>query len=308
MSASAPPETLSEILAQPHPVPALRKRVLVTGAAGMLGSDLVPVLAGAGWDVFALPKQDLDVTREEDVARAFFEIRPEIVVNCAAFTKVDACENDVRAIEVNARAVRRLADHCARHSAQLVQISTDFVFDGAKGEPYREEDPALPLSVYGASKLEGEQAALRIPAGLVVRSSWLFGPAGWNFIEAILKQVEEGTRSLSVVDDQRGRPTGTSDLSEAVLALLSAGAVGIYHFANRGAVSWLEFARDILKFSGRGDVEVVPIDSATLGRPARRPSYSVLDTGRYERVTGQTIRHYRGPLVEYLAQRPRPQA
>lgn len=275
----------------------------------MLASDLAPVLAAAGMDVYARPRSDLDVTREREVSRAFVEIHPEVVVNCAAFTKVDACEQNPRAFEVNARAVEILAEQCRRQSAQLVQISTDFVFDGEKRSPYQERDNAAPLSAYGASKLAGEEAALAVPAGLVVRSSWLFGNSGWNFVEAILKQVEEGRREIRVVHDQRGRPTGTLDLAEAILALLVGGAVGIYHFANRGEVSWYDFACEILALSGHGSaVRVHPIGSDELNRPARRPSYSVLDTSRYEKITGQPVRDYREPLAEYLARRARPQA
>jgi dTDP-4-dehydrorhamnose reductase len=147
-----------------------------------------------------------------------------------------------------------------------------------------------------------------VPSGLVVRSCWLFGPGGRNFIEAILKQVEDGRRKLTVVHDQTGSPTATSDLSDAILALIEAGAVGIYHFANRGEVTWFDLAREILVLSERSDVEVEPADSETLGRPARRPRYSVLDTSRYERVTGRPIRHYREALVEYLARRALPEA
>ncbi len=307
-AAVATAEPVSEVLSAPRAVPRPRRRILVTGAGGMLGSDLVPVLAGAGHDVFARPRSDLDITKETDVARAFREIRPNVVVNCAAFTRVDDCESDPRALEVNARGVHRLAEHSLRHAAQLVQISTDFVFDGEKREPYCEEDATNPLSAYGRGKRQGEEAALRVPSGLVVRSSWLFGPAGWNFIEAILKQVEAGRRKLAVVNNQTGRPTATSDLSEAILALIESGAVGIYHFANRGEVTWFDFAREILVLSERGDVEVEPTDSETLGRPARRPPYSVLDISRYERVTGLPVRHHREALVEYLARRALPEA
>ena len=307
-AAVATADPVSEVLSAPRAVPRPRRRILVTGAGGMLGSDLVPVLAGAGHDVFARPRSDLDITKEKDVALAFREIRPHVVVNCAAFTRVDDCESEPRALEVNARGVHRLAEHSVRHAAQLVQISTDFVFDGEKREPYCEEDATNPLSAYGRGKRQGEEAALRVPSGLVVRSSWLFGPAGWNFIEAILKQVEAGRRKLTVVNDQTGRPTATSDLSEAILALIEAGAVGIYHFANRGEVTWFDFAREILVLSERGDVEVEPIGSETLGRPARRPPYSVLDISRYERVTGRPVRHHREALVEYLARRALPEA
>jgi dTDP-4-dehydrorhamnose reductase len=307
-AAVATAEPVSEVLTAPGPVPRPRRRILLTGAGGMLGSDLAPVLAGAGHDVFARPRADLDITREAEVARAFRDLEPHVVVNCAAFTRVDDCESSGRARDVNARGVGILADQCLRRDAHLVQISTDFVFDGSKRSPYTEEDLPNPLSAYGASKLEGEAAALRVPSGLVVRSSWLFGPAGWNFIEAILKQAEAGRSTISVVNDQIGRPTATPDLAEAILALIEAWAVGIYHFANQGEVTWFDFAREILDLSGHEDVEVKPIDSVTLGRPARRPAYSVLDTSRYEKVTARPVRHYRDGLVEYLARRGRIEA
>lgn len=307
-AALATAEPVPEVLAAPSPVPRPRRRILLTGAGGMLGSDLGTVLAGAGHEVFARPRSDLDITREPEIARAFRELQPHVVVNCAAFTRVDDCESDPRAVDVNARGVSLLADQCLRRDAYLVQVSTDFVFDGSKRTPYTEEDPPNPLSAYGASKREGEVAALCVPSGLVVRSSWLFGHGGWNFIEAILKQAEAGRRTLSVVNDQTGRPTATTDLAEAILALIEAGAIGIYHFANHGEVTWFDFAREILDLAGHDDVAVAPTDSATLGRPARRPAYSVLDTSRYEKVTGRPVRHYRDALVEYLARRGRIQA
>lgn len=300
-------ETHAAALAAPRPVPRLRRRVLVTGASGMLGSDLAPVLAAAGYEVLARSRSELDIADAAALSRALAESRPDIVVNCAAFTKVDACETDPRAFEVNAGAVGLLADACGHVSCQLVQISTDFVFDGAKGAPYREDDPAGPLSAYGRSKRMGEEEALRLPGSLVVRASWLFGRSGWNFVEAILNQVESGRERLTVVADQVGRPTATTDLSQAILALLDAGVSGIYHFANRGEVSWHAFAQEILAVAGHS----VPVDattSAALARPAVRPPYSTLDTGKYERLTGRSVRHFRDPLAEYLAHRARPEA
>lgn len=301
-------ETQPAVLAAPGPFPEERPRVLVTGAAGMLGSDLAPLLAGAGYDVFARPRSDLDVTDEGDVGRAFREVRPHVVVNCAAFTRVDACETDPTAWNVNAAGVENLAAASRRHGARLLQISTDFVFDGTKSEPYTEADEVGPLSAYGRAKRAGEEAALEDPTALVVRSSWLFGRGGWNFVEAVLKQVEQGKRELTVVDDQKGRPTATTDLAEAVVALLTLGVCGIVHFANAGEVTWNEFAREILALAGRDDVRVLPTTSSALGRPARRPAYSVLDTAKYERLTGRSIRHFRDPLVEYIARRARPEA
>jgi dTDP-4-dehydrorhamnose reductase len=307
-AAVAPAETQPGLLASPRPIPGERPRVLITGSSGMLGSDLTPALAGAGYDVYPRPRADLDVTDEAQVVAAFRDLDPHIVVNCAAFTKVDACETDPAAWTVNVQAVGLLSRECRRRAARLVQVSTDFVFDGAKREPYTEADETAPLSMYGRAKRAGEEAAMEAPSALVVRASWLFGRGGWNFIEAILKQVEEGKAELTVVDDQRGKPTATTDLSDAIVALLALGASGIYHFANEGEVSWYDFAREILQLAGREDVRVRPTTSAALSRPAARPAYSVLDTSKYRTVTGRGIRHFREPLVEYVARRARPEA
>ncbi len=221
--AGVPSEAHAAVLAAPRPAPRARRRVLVTGSSGMLGSDLVFLLTAAGYDVLARPRAELDVTDAALVSRSLRELRPEVVVNCAAFTRVDDCETDPRAFEVNAEGVANLADACGHAGAQLVQISTDFVFDGTKESPYREDDPVNPVSAYGRSKRAGEEEAMRLPGSLVVRASWLFGRSGWNFIEAILKQVESGKTRLAVVVDQLGRPTSTTDLSEALLALLEGG-------------------------------------------------------------------------------------
>ena len=307
-AAGGPFEAHTAVLAVPRPAPRARRRILVTGASGMLGSDLVFLLTASGYDVLARPKADLDIADAGQVARTLRELRPDVVVNCAAFTKVDDCEKDPRAFRVNAEGVANLADACGHVGAQLTQISTDFVFDGTKSEPYREDDPVNPLSGYGRSKRAGEEEALRLPGSLVVRASWLFGRSGWNFIEAILKQIEGGKDRLAVVVDQVGRPTATTDLAEAILSLLEAGASGVYHFANRGEVSWNDFAREILWLAGRTDVAVDPITAEALARPAPRPAYSVLDTGKYERLTGRPIRHFRDPLAEYLSRRARPEA
>jgi dTDP-4-dehydrorhamnose reductase len=299
---------LSDALPGRGQILATHRRALVTGAGGMLASDLLPALAGAGYRVFPRSHADLDVTDAAAVSRAFRETRPGVVVNCAAYTKVDDCEGNPLARAVNARAVAHMAAECAERGATLVQISTDFVFDGEKRLPYAEDDATNPVSEYGRTKREGEEAALTAPNALVVRSSWLFGRGGRNFVEAILGQAERGQKELRVVNDQRGRPTATPDLSDAVVGLLLTGASGIYHFANRGEASWFEFAQAILELAGRTETRVAPVDSASLARPAKRPAYSALDTTRFEKKTGLPIRTWREALSEYLLLRARPEA
>jgi dTDP-4-dehydrorhamnose reductase len=284
------------------------KKVLITGAGGMLARDLRAALAERGneFQVVAPTRAQLDVTNAEHVRGVMASYRPAIVFNCAAFTKVDLCETDPRAQEVNADAVASIAASCAKSGARLVHVSTDFVFDGEKGSPYVEEDPTNPLSAYGRTKREGEERALEAPGALVVRSSWLFGNRGPNFVDAMLKQAEEGKKTVRVVSDQVGRPTATTDLAEALLALADARASGIVHYANAGEVSWHEFAREIYRLAGHGDVDVEAITGADLARPAIRPAYSVLSTRKYEATTGRVPRDFREPLAEYLARRRAP--
>jgi dTDP-4-dehydrorhamnose reductase len=269
----------------------------------MLAGDLGPILKASGLEAIWPNRSQLDIQQEGHLSAILATFRPDIVINCAAFTKVDLSESDPRAEEINDRAVGILAAACERRHAKLVQLSTDFVFDGTKRHPYVEEDTTNPISAYGRTKLGGERRALDSPGALVVRASWLFGNRGSNFVEAILAQVEGGSKLLRVVTDQVGRPTATMDLAEAIVALLDVRASGIVHFANAGEVSWNEFAREIVRRVGGPEVEVAAITSSETNRPAKRPGYSVLSTARYEALTGRSPRDFREPLAEYLARR-----
>jgi dTDP-4-dehydrorhamnose reductase len=279
---------------------------LVTGAAGMLGRDLVALLERRGAAVVARDLPDFDISREEAVLHALAEIEPRTIVNCAAFTKVDDCEVEVAlARRVNGEAVATLARGANRVGATLVQISSDYVFDGRSGRPYLEDDPPSPLSEYGRSKLLGEESARRADEHLVVRTSWLYGASGWNFIEALRKQVDGGKGELSVVDDQVGSPTATTDLAEAIADLVGAGARGTVHFTNSGSVSWFGFAREIARRLG-WSVKIWPLSSEMLARPAKRPAFSVLDASRFASLTGRVPRPWTEPLGEYLERMPGP--
>ena len=262
----------------------------------MVGSDLRDALALRDEPVTALTKNDLDITDSRRVSACVAEVRPEVIVNCAAYTKVDQAEAEESAANaINGSAVELLACAANDVGALLVQISTDFVFDGRKGEPYEINDSTNPLSAYGRSKLLGEIAARHAEKHLIIRTSWLFGLNGPNFVKAIRRQVELGTDSLRVVNDQRGRPTYTPHLAEAIIRVVSNDARGVVHYADADECTWYDFACAIAP-----EATIVPVSTDEFPRPAARPAYSVLSTERYERLTGVTPASWREGLREYL--------
>jgi dTDP-4-dehydrorhamnose reductase len=274
---------------------------LITGAGGMLGTDLRDELAARDETVVALSRSDLDVTDSRLVNAAVREHAPDVIVNCAAYTKVDLAESEESAANaINGSAVELLASAANEVSARLVQVSTDFVFDGDKREPYEINDPMNPLSAYGRSKLLGEIAATHAQKHLIVRTSWLFGVHGPNFVEAIRNQIRKGTNPLRVVQDQRGRPTYTPHLARAIIRLAVQEAQGVVHYADADECSWFDFASAIAEGS---EVTIKPVTSDEFPRPAKRPAYSVLSTEHYERLTGVTPDSWREGLHEYLSLR-----
>lgn len=276
-------------------------RTLIFGGGGMLGRALVRAGRRRGLPTLALTRAQADLTDRERLLYWADAFRPELIVNCAAFTKVDLCETErERAMEVNGRAVAHAVAAAARAGARLIQVSTDYVFDGAAAAPYDEEAPTAPLSVYGESKLEGERQALAYERALVVRSSWLFGHGGPNFVATILDLIERGERALDVVDDQKGCPTYTPYLAEAIWTLAATGTTGVVHYRNREPVTWHGFATEIARLWDSG-VEVRPVTTDQFPRPARRPPYSVLAIDRFERATGRRVEPWGLGLVEYLA-------
>ena len=292
-------------------------RVLVTGAAGMLGSQLVldapPGTAAVGTDLRAadagsppLAATGVDLAEHEAVARLFAEHGPFTgVLHAAAYTAVDQAEaEEALAHRVNAEASAVLARACARQGIPLVVVSTDFVFDGAKRSPYREEDPVAPLGAYGRTKRAGEEAALRAwPAGArIVRTQWLYGPRGKHFPGTIVKLARE-RGALSVVNDQVGSPTSTLELSPALWDVLAGGAAGIYHAACEGQASWFDFARESVRLAGlAGKVDLKPCTTAEFPRPAPRPAYSVLDCAKLARLRGRRLRPWTDALVTFFEQ------
>jgi dTDP-4-dehydrorhamnose reductase len=274
---------------------------LIVGAGGMLGTDLQNELAARGEPVVALTRSDLDITDSRRVSACVLEHAPDVIVNCAAYTKVDQAETEESAANViNGSAVVLLADAANAVGALLVQVSTDFVFDGNGRRPYEVGDATAPLSAYGRSKHLGEVAASHADRHLIVRTSWLFGTHGPNFVEAIRNQVRKGTDPLRVVDDQRGRPTYTPHLARAIVRLAAQDIRGIVHYADADECTWFDLAKAIVEESG-SPVTVKPVSSEEFPRPAKRPAYSVLSTERYEQITGVAPESWRDGLREYLA-------
>jgi dTDP-4-dehydrorhamnose reductase len=276
-------------------------RVLVTGANGQLGHDVVNTCTRSGDEVFGLARTSLDVTSRDAVLGALTTLRPDAVIHCAAWTAVDNCESDPeRAFAANALAVRWVREGCERVGAHLVTVGTDYVFDGTLDRPYREWDEPNPQSVYGASKLAGEREAGS--AAAVVRTSWVCGEHGNNMVRTVVRLAAERD-SLAFVDDQRGCPTFTADLAPMLRRLAVERRSGLHHVTNQGAVSWFEFVREIVAAMGRDPEMVHPITTAELDppRPAHRPANSVLDNAVLRLAGVAPMRHFREPLGELVA-------
>ncbi|MFC1835608.1 dTDP-4-dehydrorhamnose reductase [Thermodesulfobacteriota bacterium] len=280
----------------------IAEKCLILGAKGMLGTDLLDLMQRSGVHVIGLDLEEIDIGSAESVERVFARSRPSLVVNVAAMTDVDACETAVdKAFRTNASGPENLAASCASHGTFLVHLSTDYVFDGESRSPYVEEHPTNPLGVYGKSKAEGELAVRRIlpHQHCIVRTQWLFGLNGKNFVEAILGLAVK-TDTLKVVDDQMGSPTSTIDLADALVRLINLEASGTYHVTNSHAVTWHGFAEKILQIHGIRDVRVEPITTAQLGRPAPRPKNSVLSNSKFAQLAGSSLRPWEEALSHYL--------
>jgi dTDP-4-dehydrorhamnose reductase len=276
-------------------------RLLVTGAGGQLGCDVARVVRRAGHEVAACTHAELDIGDDAAVEEALARARPDALVNCAAYTDVDRAESDqATAMAVNGEAPGRLANACAEAGALIVHVSSDYVFDGRSGEPYVESDRPNPLSAYGRSKLAGEQAVAAAGGRhAIVRSSWLFGVGGRNFVETMLSLGVDRDK-VTVVTDQVGCPTWTAHLAEALVEIAQREALGLHHVAAAGESSWHDFAVAIFERAGV-DCDVRGGTTAELGSPAARPAYSVLRSARSE---SPTLPHWREGLAGYLAARP----
>jgi len=275
-------------------------RILITGSRGLLGRACLP-LAEARHDCRGVDLPQLDVRNRDRVMRVLSQFEPEAVLHCAAYTDVDGAETQQdMAMEVNAAGAERVAEAARDVGAVMVYVSTDYVFDGRRTEPYREDDSPRPVSRYGISKLEGERRVAEICAEsyLIVRTAWLFG-AGKGFVDWVSRRLDDG-KPIHLVADHRGSPTFAEDLAGAILRMVEQGHRGVFHFVNKGETSWLGFGRKVAELTGHSDSEIEGINSAELGRPATRPGYSVMAVDKYEDTTGDRVSFWQNALERYL--------
>jgi dTDP-4-dehydrorhamnose reductase len=275
-------------------------KILVTGAGGMLGSDVVRAAEFVNHEVVPATHGDLDIGDRGAVEHLLFQERPEVVINCAAYTDVDGAEDDLGgAMDVNAEGAANVAAAANEIGARVIYPSSDYVFDGAKSEPYVESDEPRPQSIYAQSKLAGEHETSEAnPRHFIARSAWLFGASGRNFVETMLSLARDHGEVV-VVRDQVGCPTYTAHLADALVRLAGSEAYGIHHLASQGECSWFEFAQEIFRQTGV-ECRVTSCTSDEFGRPAPRPSYSVLGT---ERIDAIYLPHWKEGLASYLSER-----
>jgi len=282
------------------------RSILVFGAGGALGQSLLRV-ADTHRDLRCVgaTRKEADITERHQVDNAIRKFGAQVVINCAAMTDVDGCERDpMLASAVNVEGARNAAEACKAKNILLVHVSTDFVFDGAAGRPYTEDDPPHPLNVYGATKLEAEHAIGRSGGKhLIVRTAWTFGPGRSNFVTKVLDRARQEGK-IGMIRTQTGSPTYTGDLAVGILALIFSGTHGLYHIVNSGTVTRLEMAQAVLELSGLGGVPVTPLDEPPASWVAKRPAYSALDASRFTAKTGLALAPWRDALAEYLKTLP----
>jgi dTDP-4-dehydrorhamnose reductase len=279
------------------------KKILVTGGKGQLATCIKDIAIGLkGYNFIYVDLDELDITKQTEVNVFFASENISFCVNCAAYTAVDKAEKEQELTAmVNKVGAQNLANACNKHGAGLIQISTDFVFDGKMSRPYREDDALGPLSVYGLTKLKGEQEIVRIlPNSFIIRTSWLYSEHGHNFLKTILKLGSERD-NLSVVADQIGTPTYAGDLAKVILKIITEECTeyGVYHFSNEGVASWYDFAKAIFEESNT-KVKLLPINSEEYPTPAARPSFSVMDKTKIKKKLDLEIPYWRDSLKECL--------
>ena len=274
-------------------------KILITGSSGMLGHDLIEILKD-NHELILTSSKTLDITDNNRVIEFICENKPDIVINSAAYTNVDGCEeNQETAYSINGDGVRNLAIGCSKIDCPLVHISTDYVFNGKNTKPWVEDDEIGPISVYGKSKLKGEEAILEIlDKFFIIRTAWLYGINGGNFPKTML-ELAKNHSEITVVYDEVGTPTYTLDLAKAISELIGTDYYGIYHITNSGSCSWCEFARYIFEIAGK-DVKVIPVTASEFARPAPRPHYSVLENKKWIENGFKPLRNYKDAAKEYI--------
>ncbi|MFC7394681.1 dTDP-4-dehydrorhamnose reductase [Scopulibacillus cellulosilyticus] len=280
----------------------MKAKILITGANGQLGQDLSYILKNRDFTVYPCDHTSLDITNQAQTASILNDIKPGIVIHAAAYTNVDQAESNLdQVFAVNAYGTRNVAVASERINAKLIFISTDYVFNGLKKEPYHEFDSPNPLSVYGQSKLAGETFVREFHSKFfIVRTSWLFGKYGSNFVKTMLNLGKE-EKVINVVNDQLGSPTYTVDLANRISEIIETEKYGTYHISNTGSCSWYEFAKAIFKESGM-DVKMHPVSTTSFPRPAPRPKNSVFEH-RSLRLNGfHKMRHWRAALKDFLSE------
>jgi dTDP-4-dehydrorhamnose reductase len=278
----------------------MKRNIIVIGGSGQLGQCLNEVVSGKEqvFNYLFLSKNELDFVNAKDVARLFEQYQPLYCVNCAAYTAVDQAEDDLgQAFEINEFAVKRLAEICLAHHTTLLQISTDFVFDGNSSVPLKEETHTSPVNVYGLSKLKGEQEIQRImDSYYIIRTSWLYSEKAGNFVKTMLK-LAQSKNQLNVICDQVGTPTYAMDLARVIVQIIQNEkmAYGVYHYSNEGVASWYDFAKAVFEFA-EVDMIVLPVLSSAFVTRAKRPHYSAMDKTKIKSVMGIQIPYWRDSL------------
>jgi dTDP-4-dehydrorhamnose reductase len=277
------------------------RKAMITGAGGLLGRSMRARLTELGWRVVALPHVELDITDEAGVRRAVEAVHPDVLINCAATADVDRCEIEPDwAYAINEKGPRLLARACREYGSDIVHVSTDYVFDGSKQGFYTQEDPTLPLSVYGNSKLAGEFAVREEAERFyLVRTSWLFGPGGKNFGSRVIEYARKGA-PLKGVTDQTSIPTYAPELAARIEEIITLGAHGLYQVTSSGPATWYDFARIALDLAGMSDVEIEPVTRAALNQRAPRPHNSAMRCLVSEKLGLEPLQHWRDALVEFV--------
>lgn len=279
------------------------KKIIVTGSHGQLGSEIRELSKQfADYQFFFSDRDELNIVDKGQVDAEFAKVKPDYLINCAAYTAVDKAETDREtAFAINAQAVKNLAEACASNGTKFIHVSTDYVFDGNGSRPYKEDDPVSPVNLYGESKLKGEEEAIKGASDcIIIRTAWVYSAFGANFVKTMLRLMD-ARPEINVVSDQFGAPTYAADLAEAIMHIISSGkwVPGVYHFSNEGLINWYDFAVAIKELSN-SSCKVNPIPTEQYPTPAKRPKYSVLDKSKIRQTFQLGLKDWKSSLQECM--------